>query len=55
MSIGCYGRQFEDTQRALSFLSVAKPVWDYVNSIYLTVHLGEEGTASEKKTAFVLL
>ena len=40
--------QVEDTHRALSSLSMAKPILEYVNSIYLTVRLGGEGTASEK-------
>ena len=49
MSIGRHGMQVEGTHRALSSLNMAKPIRDYVNSIYLTVHLREEGTASEKR------
>ena len=32
-------KAIENTHRALSSLNVAKPIWDYVNSIYLTAHL----------------
>lgn len=42
-------KTIENTCRALFSLGVAKTIWDYVNSIYLTAHLRGEGTASEKR------